>query len=113
MVDELLDAVERGATGDGRRERRRAGVRARRMAVEDRDTLVGKLDEYGVAHRWEGESTLVVRPGDEATSRCCSTGWSSPTPCPSSRWPEEDEAVVPPRRRRSRCCRRCSSPPTG
>src|SRR3954471_12751157 len=52
MVDELLDAVERGATGTVDASDDELVYELDEWPVEDRDTLVGKLDEYGVAHRW-------------------------------------------------------------
>jgi hypothetical protein len=93
-VDELLDAVERGATGTVDESDDELVYELDEWPVEDRDTLVGKLDEYGVAHRWEGESTLVVRPGDEATVEALLDGVEFPDALPVVEVAEEDEAVV-------------------
>src|SRR5215831_14641418 len=68
MVDELLDAVERGATGTVDEDDDELVYELDEWSAEDREALVAKLAEAGVAHRWEGddEATLVVAPADEA-----------------------------------------------
>ena len=66
MVDELLDAVERGATGTVEEDDDELVYELDEWPAEDREALTAKLDEAGVTHRWEGDATLVVAPGDEA-----------------------------------------------
>jgi len=66
-VDELLDALEREATG---------GVvdtsddellyELDEWTPEDREALAAKLDAAGIAHQWEDGTTLVVGPQHEA-----------------------------------------------
>jgi hypothetical protein len=64
-VDELLDAVEQGATGEVDTSDDELVYELDEWPAEDRETLAAKLTEAGVPHRWEGDSTLVVAPTDE------------------------------------------------
>ena len=61
---ELDDADWRATTR--RAAGRRAGVRAGRVAAEDRRLLSDRLDEARVRYRWEGDDVLVVAMADEA-----------------------------------------------
>lgn|SRR5262245_18684829 len=65
-VDELLDALERGATGgevDSSDDE--LVYELDEWPAEDRETLSAKLVEADIPHQWEGEATLVVAPRDE------------------------------------------------
>jgi len=64
-VDELLDDVERGATGGVDTSDDELVYELDEWPADDRTSLSSKLDEAGVPHRWEDSSTLVVAPGDE------------------------------------------------
>jgi hypothetical protein len=66
MVDELLDAVERGATGEVDTSDDEVLYELDEWTPEDRLTLSDRLDDQGIAHHWDGETTLVVAPIDEA-----------------------------------------------
>ncbi len=66
MVDELLDAVERGATGEVDTSDDELVYELDEWSPEDRTALTAKLDEAGVTHRWEGDATLIVAPASEA-----------------------------------------------
>src|SRR3954470_20924671 len=65
MVDELLDAVERGATGTVDASDDELVYELDEWPAEDRESLTDRLADAGVVHRWEGEATLVVAPADE------------------------------------------------
>ena len=65
MVDELLDAVERGATGTIDDSDDELVYELDEWSEDDRAMLTGKLDDAAVTHRWE-ETSLVVAPADEA-----------------------------------------------
>lgn len=65
MVDELLDAVERGATGTVDASDDELVYELDEWSPEDRAALTTKLVEAGVEHRWESDTTLIVTPGDE------------------------------------------------
>jgi hypothetical protein len=66
MVDELLDAVERGATGDVDTSDDEVLYELDGWTPDDRLLLSDRLDEEGIAHHWDGETTLIVAPIDEA-----------------------------------------------
>lgn len=94
MVDELLDAVERGATGTVDEDDDELVYELDEWPAEDREALVAKLAEAGVAHRWEGddEATLVVAPGDEAVVEALLDGVEYPDAIPVEE--VDDEATV-------------------
>jgi hypothetical protein len=83
MVDELLDAVERGATGGVNESDDELVYELDEWSPEDRETLVVKLDQAGVVHRWEDETSLVVAPVDEATVEVLLDGVEYPDALPA------------------------------
>jgi hypothetical protein len=94
MVDELLDAVERGATGTVDSSDDELVYELDEWPAEDRETLRAKLAETGVNHRWEGDTVLVVAPGDEAVIEAVLDGVEFPDALPVVELPEDDEATV-------------------
>jgi hypothetical protein len=64
-VDELLDDLERGATGDVDASDDEVVYELDEWSGEDREKLTVKLAEAEIPHQWEGEATLVVSPQDE------------------------------------------------
>jgi hypothetical protein len=64
-VDELLDDVERGATGQVDTTDDELVYELDEWPAEDREALSTTLTERAIAHRWEGEATLVVAPDVE------------------------------------------------
>jgi hypothetical protein len=64
-VDELLDDLERGATGDVDARDDEVVYELDEWSGEDREKLTAKLAEAEIPHQWEGEATLVVSPQDE------------------------------------------------
>jgi hypothetical protein len=64
-VDELLDDLERGATGDVDASDDEVVYELDEWSAEDREKLTAKLAEAEIPHQWEGEVTLVVSPQDE------------------------------------------------
>jgi hypothetical protein len=93
MVDELLDAVERGATGSVDATDDELVYELDEWPVDDREALMGKLAEAGVVHRWEGEATLVVSPADEQRVEAILDGVEFPDALAVVEV-AEDEAVV-------------------
>src|SRR3954470_7580647 len=83
MVDELLDAVERGATGGVNESDDELVYELDEWSPEDRETLVVKLDQAGVVHRWEDETSLVVAPVDEVTVEALLDGVEYPDALPA------------------------------
>jgi hypothetical protein len=94
MVDELLDAVERGATGTVDASDDELVYELDEWPPDDRDALVGKLAEAGVVHRWEGEATLVVAPADEERVEAILDGVEFPEALTVAEVSEDEEAVV-------------------
>jgi hypothetical protein len=96
MVDELLDAVERGATGTVDESDDELVYELDEWPPEDREALVAKLAEAGVAHRWEGddETTLVVAPGDEAVVEALLDGVEYPDAIPVEEVDDEATAAA-------------------
>ena len=94
MVDELLDAVERGATGSVDASDDELVYELDEWPVDDREALMGKLAEAGVVHRWEGGATLVVSPADEQRVEAILDGVEFPDALAVVEVGEDDEAVV-------------------
>src|SRR3954447_15126806 len=82
MVDELLDAVERGATGGVNESDDELVYELDEWSPEDREALVVRLDEAGVVHRWEDETSLVGAPADEAAVEALLDGVEYPNALP-------------------------------
>ncbi len=94
MVDELLDAVERGATGTVDTSDDELVYELDEWPADDRETLRAKLAESGLEHRWEGETTLVVAPGDEEMVEALLDGVEFPDALPVAEVEEDDPATV-------------------
>jgi hypothetical protein len=82
MVDELLDAVERGATGDVDSSDDEILYELDEWSADDRLLLSDRLDEEGIAHHWDGETTLVIAPIDEASVEAVLDGLDLAGPVP-------------------------------
>jgi hypothetical protein len=61
-VDELLDDLERGATGEVDASDDELVYELDEWSAEDRETLTAKLTDAEIPHQWEGETMLVVSP---------------------------------------------------
>jgi hypothetical protein len=61
-VDELLDDLERGATGEVDTSDDELVYELDEWPTEDREKLTAKLAEADIPHQWESEATLVVAP---------------------------------------------------
>jgi len=94
MVDELLDAVERGATGTVNASDDELVYELDEWPHEDREALRTRMVEAGVAHRWEGDATLVVAPGDEEVVEAILDGVEFPDALPADEVDADDEATV-------------------
>jgi hypothetical protein len=94
LVDELLDAVERGATGTVDTSDDELVYELDEWPPEDRETLRAQLAESGLNHRWEGDATLVVAPGDEEVVEALLDGVEFPDALPVAEIDEDDDAAV-------------------
>jgi len=94
MVDELLDAVERGATGGVDTSDDELVYELDEWPEHDREALMLRLDEAGVIHRWEGETTLVVAPATEQIVEALLDGLEFPDALVVADPDEVDEATV-------------------
>jgi hypothetical protein len=94
MVDELLDAVERGATGTVDEDDDELVYELDEWPTTDREALTAKLDQAGVVHRWEDEATLVVAPGDEAVVEALLDGVEYPDAIPVAEVDDEASAAA-------------------
>jgi len=94
MVDELLDAVERGATGSVDASDDELVYELDEWPAEDREALTDKLAEAGVTHRWEGDAMLVVAPADEQRVEAILDGVEFPDALAVVDVAEDDQAVV-------------------
>jgi hypothetical protein len=81
-VDELLDAVERGATGEVDTSDDEILYELDEWSADDRLLLSDRLDEEGIAHHWDGETTLVIAPIDEASVEAVLDGLDLAGPVP-------------------------------
>ena len=94
MVDELLDAVERGATGSVDASDDELVYELDEWPPEDREALSARLAEAGVSHRWEGQATLVVAPGDEEVVEHVLDGVEFPNALEVAAVVEDDDAAA-------------------
>lgn len=94
MVDELLDALEREATGGAvDTSDDELLYELDEWPAEDREALGSKLDEAGIPFEWEAETTLVVAPEHETQVEALLDGLEFPQSLPVEEFEPPTDAV--------------------